>query len=232
MRRIWYVLGIIMLISAVVITGCGKSASPTGQAPKQETAADDNVLNLLAKGKQVPGMSFDYTMQAKDFKMSGKTWVQKDKMKMENNVEGQTIVAIYDGDDVYQYMPAQGMAMKFSIKAMQNQGNKPEPPSDYADKITKETYKLVDTTTYNGMKCKVIIYSAKDSKEQVKMWISEEYGLPLKVEVSGPEGLLMTSEYNNLKVGALPADTFKLPVGVEVQDMSRMMQNMPKPPSR
>lgn len=72
--------------------------------------------------------------------------------------------------------------------------------------------------------------TSPDGKEQVKMWVHEEYGIPLRVEVTEADGSKSVLEYKNLKVGPQPADTFKLPAGVQVTDMGEMMKNMPQIP--
>ena len=50
------------------------------------------------------------------------------------------------------------------------------------------------------------------------MWISEEHGLPLRVEAN-EGGVKTVLEYKNIKVGPIPDDTFKMPAGVEIMDM-------------
>ena len=105
---------------------------------------------------------------------------------------------------------------------------KPEHPSDYQDNIVKDSIKSLETVVYEGVKCRVITFVDKEDGATAKMWLREDYGLPMKQEVVSKKGEKMTIEYKNMKIGAQAADLFKLPAGVKVQDMNAMMQNMPK----
>ncbi len=52
----------------------------------------------------------------------------------------------------------------------------------------------------------------------MKMWVSEEYGIPLRVETP-EEGSQTIIEYKNLKVGPIAEDVFEIPQGVQIIDM-------------
>ncbi|WP_145091145.1 hypothetical protein [Sporomusa sp. KB1] len=84
--------------------------------------------------------------------------------------------------------------------------------------------------TYDGVKCKVLLTQDEgEGKSQTKLWVREDYGIPLRVEVTEANGSKnMVMEYKNLKVGAQPAAAFQLPEGVEVMDMGEMMKGLPK----
>jgi outer membrane lipoprotein-sorting protein len=232
MRKIYQILGMLLLSLTLLISGCGGNKSTGPSAPtKVETSDKDTILKLFAKGKQITGLSYDFTMTSKEMSMNGKMWLQGNKMKTEMVIQGEKMISIVDGETVYQYMPASNMAMKFSVKSTSGQKSQtPDTPTSFSDNVDKETVKIVETTTYDGKKC--IVFISKSGKDQAKMWLSEEYGIPLKVEMSSAGGELTTIEYKNVKVGAISDDTFKLPANVDVQDMSEMMNNMPqvKPP--
>ncbi|MDF9407878.1 hypothetical protein L7E55_05810 [Pelotomaculum isophthalicicum JI] len=61
---------------------------------------DEPLISLFAKGKKVEGLSFDYTMTSKDLVMSGKMWIEGEKVKTES-----TVVSIIDGSTSYTYYP-------------------------------------------------------------------------------------------------------------------------------
>lgn len=231
MRKLFSVLLVlILMLFTVVLSGCGgggkdtpKPATdkPSAQAPK------DDVLKLLAKGKEIKGMSFDYIMTSKDFKMTGKMWVQGDKVKTEMTAEGQKMVTIFDGNSIISYNPAEKIAFKITPEKGQEQ--KVDSPLDYSGYIEgkPDKVKFVENMMYEGVKCTVIEVTSADGKEQSKMWIREDYGIPVRVEVTESDGAKSVMEYKNLQLGSLPDDTFKLPAGVQITDMSEMMKNMP-----
>jgi hypothetical protein len=46
--------------------------------------------------------------------------------------------------------------------------------------------------------------------------------------MTAADGSKSTLEYKNLQIGALPADTFTVPSGITLTDMSEMMKQVPK----
>ncbi len=50
------------------------------------------------------------------------------------------------------------------------------------------------------------------------MWVSEEHGIPLRIETNEQEGQSVI-EYKNLKVGSIPDVQLELPPDVEIADM-------------
>lgn len=194
-----------------------------------EEATAASPADLLSKGKQIQGISYDFTIKSKDVNMTGKVWAQKNKLKTEMTVSGQKILTIFDNDTVYQCDLPNKVAMKFSMKGTQAFGvQKPKQPSDFNDNYKGESLKIIDSTVYEGVKCKVMLAVEKNTNDQVKMWVREDYGLPMRAEITTAKGEKMVVEYKNMKIGSLPTDTFNLPPGLKVQDMSEMMKNLPK----
>lgn len=217
------------------LAGCGggekkdSGGQPAGGKPAAtQPAKEENLGGLLSKGKNVEGLYYEYKVTAKDMTMTGKMWLAGNKMKTEAQAEGQKVVTIFDGETYYTYMPDQNMAIKITA----DKSNKVSTPVDYTkDADTRpDKYKLLETVVYEGVKCKVVMVTGPDGKEQMKMWVHEEYGIPLRVELTETDGSKSVLEYKNLKVGPQTPETFKLPAGVQVTDMGEMMKNMPQMP--
>ena len=227
-------------LATSLLGGCGgdkkaadKPAAPAASAPaKPATAAEETIAAIMMKAKNVPGVSYDMVMTAPGFSNTSRLWSSKDKMRVENTFEGKKMITIVDGDTTYMYNPEENIAMKFSGKNLPTgMEGKPENPSDYQDSMVKDSLKSIETVVYEGVKCRVITYVDKEDGATAKMWLREDYGLPMKQEVVSKKGEKMTMEYKNMKIGAQSADLFKLPAGVKIQDMNEMMKNMPKPKS-
>ncbi len=238
-RRKILIAGLLALFLATgLLGGCGgdkkpaeKPAAPTASAPAApaKPAAEETIAAIMMKAKNAPGVSYDMVMTAPGFSNTSKLWSSKDKMRVENTFEGKKMITIVDGDITYMYNPEENVAMKFSGKNLPTgMEGKPEHPSDYQDNIVKDSIKSLETVVYEGVKCRVITFVDKEDGATAKMWLREDYGLPMKQEVVSKKGEKMTIEYKNMKIGAQAADLFKLPAGVKVQDMNAMMQNMPK----
>ena len=132
-----------------------------------------------------------------------------------------------DTNTVYTYYPDQNMAIKLSAP---ESGEKAPTPTDYTRDADPDKIKTLETTMYDGVKCKVMLIKSGEGKEQVKMWVCEDYGIPVRVEATAPDGSKTVMEYKNLKVGPQPPDAFKLPTGVKISDMNEMMKQMPQIP--
>jgi outer membrane lipoprotein-sorting protein len=163
----------------------------------------------------------------KEMTVSSTIWAEKEKVKMEQNVQGRKFVMYFDGEDMYQYDPASNTAMKFPTKGMDKKGPEKPDPSGYSDHMAPNSLKIIENTVYDGVKCRVISYTMKDEDGTVKMWVREDYGMPMRMEMTTKDGNKITTENKNMKIGALPADTFKLPAGAKIQDMGEMMKKLP-----
>jgi len=211
------------------IIGCGNGKQEAASTAKKDTPAakQETVGDLFAKGTNLQGMSYDFEMTTKEIKMSGKMWLAGKKMKSEMKMDNMTMITLIDGDNnvAYTYNPAQGMAIKVPID---NNLKTADTPDKFTKNVDAAKLKEIETTTYEGVKCRVVLSQDADGKTQTKMWIREDYGIPMRVEVTGADGSQMVMMYKNLKVGAQPADVFQLPTGVKMMDMGEMMKNLPK----
>ena len=241
-KRQLLIAGLMALALATgLLSGCGggdkkatdKPAAPAASAPaapvKSATTPEETIAAIMMKAKNVPGVSYDMVMTAPGFSNTSKLWSSKEKMRVENTFEGKKMITIVDGDITYMYNPAENTAMKFSGKDLPtDMEGKPENPADFQDNMVKDSLKSLETVVYDGVKCRVITFVDKEDGATAKMWLREDYGLPMKQEIISKKGEKMTIEYKNMKIGAQSADLFKLPAGVKIQDMNAMMQNMPK----
>jgi Outer membrane lipoprotein-sorting protein len=218
-------LALVLVLFCFSFTGCGGSEKETqnksteSQVINQPTEKE-STANLLGKGKKVEGMSYDYSLTLSNGKMmTGKVWMQGKKMKTEGTVEGKKLITIYNGDTntIYTYYPDQNMAVKMSAP---ESGEKSPTPTDYTRNADPDKIKTLETTMYDGVKCKVMLIESKEGKEEVKMWVREDYGIPVRVEATAPDGSKTVMEYKNLKVGPQSPGVFELPAGVKITDMT------------
>ena len=223
MKKLTILTAIALLVFS--LSGCSGTdkadTSPSNSPAKQETAAD-----LLAKGNNLPGLTYDYTVKTKEGSgMEGKVWVSGKNMKTEAAMENQKIITFLDGDTnvLYNYMPSQSMIMKIPFdpeKAVKS-------PEQYSKEADAAKAKILETVTYDGIHCKVVLIEEKEEQQQIKMWVREDYGIPVKVEVTQAGVLQMTAEYKNITVGPVPPEAFTLPQGIPVTDMGEMMKQLP-----
>lgn len=238
-RAFLYSLLLVLVLALFSLAGCGGNKENSSQPAGEQTAAqgsaqgtaDDSIAGLFAKGQQIEGMSYDFIITTKEMVVNSKVWLEGEKVKTESVVEGQTIVSLVDGNTFYTYFPQENRAMKMTSDQLN--GQKTETPDDYTEDVetSPDKYKIVETTVYDGVECKVVVVTGADGKEQSRMWVRRDYGIPIRIESTDPNGDKTVIEFKNLKIGKQPADTFQLPAGVEVTDASEMLKNLPQMPS-
>jgi len=234
--KIYLIAILVVVFSSLGLTGCGgdKQANTGGDSKsvstEQKTTAKESATELLAKGKKIEGMTCDYVLTTEGTTMQGKMWVQSDKVKQETSVQGQSMMMLYDGTTFYMYNPAEKMAIKYTASDMQGDGEDVDTPLDFTEEASDQAVTELETVNYEGQKCRVLLVKEKDSEDEVKMWVREDYGIPVCVEATDASGAKTVIEYKNLEVGGIPASTFELPEGVQVQDMSEMMNQMQNAP--
>jgi outer membrane lipoprotein-sorting protein len=116
---------------------------------------------------------------------------------------------------------------------MKIQGEKSEQmadsPLDYTERVDPDLAANTESATLDGVRCKVVTLPGEGNEGTTKMWIREDYGIPVRIETSLPEGGNMVMEYKNVKIEPLPAETFQLPAGVEIMDLGDMMKGLQVP---
>ncbi len=227
MRKIMTLAIIVSVL--FVLAGCGGSDKTNTSSSNQPTAKQESAADLLAKGKNLPGLTYDYVMKVKEGPtMTGKVWLSGKKMKTESTMENQKIITFLDGEAnvIYNYMPNQARIMKIPFDPTKAA----KSPDQYSQETDAAKVKILETVNYDGVSCKVVLREEKSGQGQVKMWVREDYGIPAKVEVMEAGVLQMTAEYKNIKVGSVPPETFTLPPGIQVIDMGEMMKQIPAKP--
>lgn len=209
---------IIMLLAW--LPGCGgKKEAPF--APKVEQTAGESVETLFAKARGIKGMQYDMVMTVPGMPVhKAGMWFQDERMRMETSVEGRKTVMIYDKDVMYSYDVASNRAMMLRLdKNMADTSEKPEAPTKYTEK-PKEDWKIIGTETVDGVKCKVIQGVDKEQGSKFKMWVREDYGLPMRMEIETKDGKQLVMEYKNMKIGPIADEIFKIPAGVQVMTIN------------
>lgn len=231
MRKVLVVLFLLILAVSISLSGCGSKEAdlpePAANGDSAPEETEENLADIILRGKQVQSMSYEYVLTMPGANMEGKVWLQGNKMKSEMILEGLTVITIFDGDDgaVYTYYPGENQAMKI-------QGEKSEQmadsPLDYTESVDVDIAVIAESVTLDGVRCKVVTMPGEGDEGTTKMWIREDYGIPVRIETSLPEGGNMVMEYKNIKIEPLPAGTFQLPAGVEIMDLGDMMKGMPQ----
>ncbi|MFC1874550.1 hypothetical protein ACFLY3_00095 [Chloroflexota bacterium] len=104
------------------------------------------------------------------------------------------------------YYPDQNMAMEMTYEPI-------ESAIDEAQAIPDYNPTIIGHDTLDGKVCLVVEYSIEG--ETATMWIWEEHGFPIRVEVTTAEGTIIV-EYKNIEFVDISDNMFELPEGVEI----------------
>ena len=168
---------------------------------------------LAAKGKAVDGFTYDYVMTLPDgSKLNQKVWVEAGKMRIEiqdptSNDNNDNMVSIVDlpAKEVYFYQPELKQAMKMPIE---NSEIDTTSPKDYLEEFAQSNTQFIKKDSVDGKQC--LVYEMKIDDETSTVWLWEDFGLPLRVEMQQDGGKLI-AEFKNLELGDIDDAMFTLP---------------------
>jgi len=214
----------VVLSAALLLTGCGGGTATEQPGESSGKASSDKggeLAKLFAKAKTVDELYYELVIMKDDKEeVRTKSWVKGTRMRHEMTVNDQTTITIFDtakGEYIV-YSEDANKATRTTYDPQDESRLGPYgPPSSYSDTFEDalSSMKIVGTETYDGHKCKVIALYEEDGQDAGKMWVSEKYGIPLRI-VDETNGI--TIEYKNLKVGSISDDVFELPPGIEIMD--------------
>jgi outer membrane lipoprotein-sorting protein len=220
-------LSLILIIAIIISLGaCG------GTSEKKEIAQTDIANNeeptitakeLIAKGMNEDGFSYEYVLTLPDgSKTTNKMWVKAGNMRseMDNPAGGDPILSIINTQKklVYVYQPEINQAMVMPIG---DSDVDVTSPKDYLGESNPDNMLFNSRETFDGKEC--LVYETNFEGEMGKIWIWEEYGMPLRVETQSGQDKIV-AEFLNFEIGNVDDSVFELPEGTEVIDMSSFMQ--------
>jgi hypothetical protein len=159
------------------------------------------LLPFLSVNLGIAGeFSADLVLKDRDAqKITGRIFVQDDKIRQEILEEGEKQVMIFRPDlgviwlvtpeeEMYMEMPYQTDNKRFERWSAERENNA----------------KLIGAETISGFSCKK--YETEDEGEKTYFWVSDKIPLPLKVQYK--DGSM---EYKNIKQVSIPASLFEVP---------------------
>lgn len=226
MRKVLAVLLIaVLVISCIGLIGCGKAKDASSSKPAEKsgsasssvsnTGLDPEVAALMEAGKKSAqsGVYYESIMNAKGMNTTTKMWQQGKKMRTESEFAGMKVAMIVNPDKniFVSYMPSLNTATAL------DSNSKKAMTQNTADSWTTQgsnVYKITGSENMNGVSCK-LMEGKPSGMDNVKVWIDENTGMPIKMEAK-VYGDLMTMEFKNYKFGPQPAAMFELPAGVPI----------------
>lgn len=228
-KKIILILACLLTLS--LFTACGgKQTETSGAAPgqtstaapgnntsqAQDSASEESIARLFSKGKNLE-IQYDFTAISPDGKVEGKQYIKGKQIRHEMSLEGQKYIWLvnFEKGEAYNYIPAEKIAMKMNFDEMRDML---QDPTDYLEDVDFQNASIIESATYEGIECKVVLNKDADGTE-TKLWIAEQYGIPLRVEETDSDGDKVIVEYKNIKAGSISDDLFVIPAGTEILSM-------------
>jgi outer membrane lipoprotein-sorting protein len=255
-RKKWIILSILMLISLLLVWGCGGNGdadepeteqpsqgeetpdTPDAEEPEQEEEgeeqgdqeglSDEELADLFENGKDMD--EFFYEMNVSGMGEEDTTtgiYIKGKLMRIEGEAMGQRFMMIYNEDAFYTLDPQSKTAIKMPM-GMEDEEDRDTPTlDDFTQDVDENSMNYVGKETINGVSCHVVESKNLNSDYQVKMWLHEEYGFPMRVESKMENDEIYISEVTDFQVGNISDDLFEIPEDYEVVDLGSMIPGAP-----
>lgn len=241
------VVGMLFLLTMLFLWGCGgndaieepKSEVPSpvetpvsqeGEEPEQEEEQGETVLSqeelreLFVKGKNLD--EFYYEMKVSGLGEDDGTtrmYMKEGLMRIESEIMGQGFMMIYSEDAFFTLDPQSKTAIKMPMDQVDNEDREVVTMEDMVDDLDGENMTYLGKETVNGISCHVVESREQSSGNQMKMWLHEEYGMPMKIESKSGTDEIYVMEVTDFKTGNLSDDLFELPEGYEIIDLENLI---------
>lgn len=230
------------LTSASSVPSISPTSYPQTSASISPTtnSGDGNstIKDLVATIQSVSSVSLDFTavtIQGKH--VSGSIAYEKGKMvKAVINSNDSSVVVITDiiNKTETSYQPSTKQGIKRSYQTTAKQESKISEAEEllisdqisYLANIVPGCIVDLGSDTINNIPCKLIQYSSPyarpfDSWITIEMWIDDSINYPVRIINTAPDGKSNQINYSNIKIGALPNDTFDIPSDITIKDLTK-----------
>ncbi|MBU2476629.1 DUF4412 domain-containing protein [Candidatus Micrarchaeota archaeon] len=195
---------VILLLLTVGFAGCPQQ--PNGDKGNPEMTLQE----ILAKGKNIDNIEYDLVV-IKPFPVTAKFYQKGIKVKTETSFLGQTQITIFNGEKIYTYDSATDTYYETSAEGSSTGLDF----KDFSSQALNDTeLKEIGRETINNMPARKIEFNYKEpsteEKTKISAWISEEYGIPIKMLMETSMGSA-EMELKNIKTGLVSDSVFEIP---------------------
>ncbi len=251
----WTILSVLMLSTLLLVWGCGGNGDvkePEGEVPSQgeetpgspevqepeepeepeeseemEGLTDEDLAKLFTSGKVMDELF--YVMKSSNMGEEESIismYIKGDLMRMESENMGESFIAINAEDGFYTLEPQTKTAMKIP-KGMEDEDEETPTLDDFTDDVDEDSMIYLGKESILGVSCHVVESRDLESNYQIKMWLHEEYGFPMRVETIMDNDEMYVSEVIEFKVGNVSDDMFKIPDDYQILDLGNLIPPTP-----
>ncbi len=226
----WTIVLGLLLLGVIVSVGCvgekapeGGDVSSTGEVTAPTAPQSAQLSNLLGKVESIPSVKYDRVKTLSDGKeyMSKIVWEKGNKMRCQLVVEGEasdTYILDSDEEVAYHYVPETNRAREVDFYLARSIAGEPitETVRTFIELYEEAAMPSTEIETINGKVCTVLGMSVPGGIAEKKMWIWQEYGLPIREELTTRRSGTSGTEMKNIELNPIPDSMFELPAGAEM----------------
>lgn len=233
-----YMYGFIGIITAfsLILAGCSAPASeePNGSPPVQEEPAApeeepppeiNDLSEIFSRTEDFKEDGIHYTQEvtSADETNEIETWMKGDLTKSRITAQGEEIITITNNTsgEFITYFPSQKTGIKYNIQGSDS-AEVPEGAirdiEDYEKDIDPLNFEVLGREEINGVDTVVIKTVDSNTELESTIWISEQYGIMMKMEASNEDGSQMTIEVTEFEAGNVSDSEFDVPDDIELQE--------------
>jgi len=218
-------ISIVLIVLLVSVIGCTQPTPNQLPPPKENQKSNEkdnengNVMpeptikEILTKGTETENIEYEAKI-THEIALGKQEWTSKIYQKETNYktvIEDTGLIGIFNGTKNYTYFPEIDKYVVFEIKESSAFDAKYISEQALLDSAMKEIKKQ----RINGFDARIIEFTYFDKffsgeKQKITAWISEEYGIPVKIETQsqfGPVGI----EIRNIKLNSVKDTEFEVP---------------------
>lgn len=228
-------LGIITVFS-LIFAGCSAPANEeTGETPpkKEEPAVPEeqplpvikDLTEIFSKTDSFKQDGIHYIQQitSADQTSEVETWMKGDLTKSRITSQGEDIITITNNTsgEFITYFPSQKTGIKYNIQGSET-AETPEGAirdiEDYEKDIDPLNFEVMGREKVNGVDTIVIKSVDSNTGQESTIWISDYYGIMMKMEASAEDGSQTTIEVTEFEAGNIADTEFQVPGDVVLQE--------------
>lgn len=185
------------------------------------TIDEKYIMELMAKNKAAQGISYEIVTKVMGKETRVKVWTKGEKSKQVMNLNNVDQVTITEGDYVTTYDLGTKTGSRYNTKLIGTEDTEDEKDitENPMDDMKKQGFKYLETAEYDGQKCYIVTFEQKTEKMKTRAWVSEKFGMVVKMEAKGDGNMDMLTEFKNINMENINDDVFKVPSDIKIQEI-------------
>jgi hypothetical protein len=172
-----------------------------------------DIKDILVKAREIDSLVYDVTMKKFGEDFSSKFWEKKENMRMDVLFKGRTMINLWNREEEVGYLYTAGDTTATEINFEQAKDIFSSSTKQWVEDALNYDLVVIKKEKVNNKDCLLLKYDKKEG--EVKIWVWEEYGLPIKV-ISQEEWGVVEILIENIEISDIPDTMFHLPLGTKV----------------